>query len=344
MSGVLRVVAIFLAVVMVVLLVGVLGFKLFDYIRAAEFYNNAEAIFKTPGVSDSAFVPQGMTYIESTKTFLITGYMSDGSAARVYAVNDDGSVTYTKLLNADGTEYTDHTGGIEYFDSYVYITGEDSHGLDTFPAEDILSGKETARQLGTVSTYNSPAHCYVWGDYIITGAFHRDGSVYITPAHERLETVNGYKNTSMMTVFKLDANAELGIDPTPVALISAREMVQGICITPEEQMVISTSWGFNSSELFFYDLSKTYKIDDYHYEGTITVGEEEKAFDFTLPCYVLDDNNEDCLVDVVTAPPMSEELVCLDGRIIVNCESACNKYIFGKLTTGFSIWGYEYNK
>lgn len=344
MSGALRVVAIILAVVMVVLLVGVLGFKLFDYIRAAEFYNNAEAVIKTPGVADSKFVPQGMTYIESSHTFLITGYMSDGSASRVYVVAEDGRVTYTKLLNADGTEYTDHTGGIEIFDKYVYITGEDTHGLDTFTAEDILAGRETVKQIGTVETFNCPAHCYVYGDHIIAGAFHRDGSVYITPEHERLETPNGYTNTSMMTVFKLDKTKPLGIDPTPVALISAREMVQGICITPEGQMVISTSWGFNSSELFFYDLSNLYKIDNYNYAGTITVGEEERSFDFTLPCYVLDDNNRSCLVNVVTAPPMSEELVCLDGRIVVNCESACSKYIFGKLTTGFDIWGYEYEK
>ena len=48
------------------------------------------------------------------------------------------------------------------------------------------------------------------------------------------------------------------------------------------------------------------------------------------------------LLDVVKASPMSEELVCLDGRIIVFCESACNKYVFGKLTTGFDIYAYKY--
>lgn len=344
MSDVLRVVAIILAILLVILGVGVLGFKLYDYILAAEFYNNAEVVFKTPGVTDSNFVPQGMTYIESEKIFLITGYMSDGDAARVYAVYPDGRVTYTRLLNTDGTDYTDHTGGIEYFDSYVYITGEDSHGLDVFPAEDILSGKGEAAQLGTVRTLNSPAHCYVYNGYIITGAFHKDESVYITPEHERYTTANGYDNTSMMTVFKLDADSEFGIDPTPVALISAREMVQGICITPEGQMVISTSWGLNSSHLYFYDLSEVYKVDTYEYKGEIEIDGEKEAFSYTLPLYVLDDNNDKCLVDVVTAPPMSEELVCLDGKIIVNCESACNKYIFGKFTTGFGIYGYNYNK
>lgn len=344
MAELLRGIAIFLAIVIVFLLVAVLGFKLFDYIRAAEFYNNSEVVFKTPGVTDSNFVPQGMTYITETKTFLITGYMSDGDAARVYVVKDNGDVTYTELRNADGTKYTDHTGGIEYFDDYVYITGEDSHGLDVFPAEDILTGKGEAAQMGTVKTLNSPAHCYIYNGYIITGAFHKDDSAYITPDHERYTTANGYNNTCMMTVFKLDTNSEFGVDPTPVALISAREMVQGICITPEGQMVISTSWGLNPSKLYFYDLSEIDKVDNYNYTGEIEIEGEKEAFSHTLPLYVLDDNNDKCLVDVVTAPPMSEELVCLDGKIVVNCESACNKYIFGKLTTGFGIYGYNYNK
>ena len=40
---------------------------------------------------------------------------------------------------------------------------------------------------------------------------------------------------------------------------------------------------------------------------------------------------------------MSEELVCLDGKIYVFNESACNKYIFGKLTTGFNLYAYDYS-
>ena len=348
-----------LAIIVAILLVAVLGFKLYDYIGAAEFYNNSEVIFKTPGVNDSNFVPQGMTYIADKDTFIFTGYMGkpilgelgDDVASRVYVRNADGKVTFTRLLNADGTPYTDHTGGIEYFGGYVYVTGEDSHGLDVFSAEDILSGKEETKMLGTVKTYNSPAHTYTFDyegqRYILAGSYHKDETVYLTPDHERIETPNGDKNTSVMTVFKLDENAEFGIVPTPVAIISAREMIQGICITPDGQMVISSSWGLATSNLFFYDLSKVQHTDNYNYAGTITYGDLENAdaeryeedFDFTVPCYYVDSS---CLVDTVVAPPMSEELVCLDGRIIVFCESACNKYLFGKLTTGFGTYGYKY--
>ena len=355
MKGVLIGITIFLAVI----LVAVGGFKLYDYLGAAEFYNNSEAVFKTPGVNNSNFVPQGMTYIPEKDTFLFTGYMGkpilgklgDDIAARVYVRNADGEVTFTKLLNADGTPYTDHTGGMEYFGDYVYITGEDSHGLDVFLAEDILSGKEETKMLGTVKTYNSPAHVYAYEHegqkYIMAGSYHKDETVYLTPDHERITTPAGDKNTSVMTVFKLDENAEFGIQPDPVAIISAREMIQGICITPDGQMVISSSWGLATSNLFFYDLSKVQCTENYRYEGTITYGdlEDENAerydeeFGFDVKCYYVDSS---CLVDTVVAPPMSEELVCLDGKIIVFCESACNKYMFGKLTTGFKTYGYKY--
>lgn len=349
-----------LAVILGILLVAVLGFKLYDYIGAAEFYNNSEVVFATPGVYDSNFVPQGMTYDEKADRYFFAGYMGkpiigelgDDIAARVYVRNSDGSVTFTRLLNADGTPYTDHTGGVEFFGDYVYVTGEDSHGLDVFSAKDIIEGKSETKMLGTVRTYNSPAHTYTFDyngqRYILAGSYHKDETVYLTPEHEKFTTPAGDKNTSVMTVFKLDENAEFGINPTPVALISAREMIQGICITPDGQMVISSSWGLATSNLFFYDLSKVQSTVLDKYEGTITYGdlEDENAnryeedFSFeNVPVYFVDSS---CLVNTVVAPPMSEELVCKDGLIVVFCESACNKYMFGKISTGYSTYGYKY--
>lgn len=355
MKGLLIGITVFLAII----LAAVLGFKLYDYIGAYEFYKNSEAVFKTPGVKDSNFVPQGMTYIPEKDTFLFTGYMGkpilgklgDDVASRVYVRNANGNVSFTRLLNEDGSPYTDHTGGIEYFGDYVYVTGEDSHGLDVFSAADILSGKSETKMIGTVKTYNSPAHCYVYEfegqKYIMAGSYHKDNTVYLTPEHERITTPSGEKNTSVMTVFKLDDSAELGVLPEPVAIISARHMIQGICITPDGQLVISSSWGLAKSTLLFYDLEKVQVEENYNYKGVIAYGDLEditsektfESFDFTVPCYFVDDS---CLVDTVTAPPMSEELVCLDGKIIVFCESACNKYMFGKLTTGFKTYGYKY--
>ena len=351
-----------LTVFLVIILVAVLGFKLYDYIGAAEFYNNSEVVFNTPGVNDSNFVPQGMTYDEASKTYFFTGYMGkpilgelgDDIASRVYTRNENGEVDFVRLYVDENTLYTDHTGGIEVFGDYVYITGEDSHGLDVFRMSDVLAGNGgKAVMIGTVKTYNSPAHTYTFdynGErYILAGSYHKDETVYLTPEHEKFD-VEGteFKNTSVMTVFKLDAEAEFGINPTPVAIISAREMIQGICMTPEGQLVISSSWGLATSNLYFYDMNDFVCLDEaYRYSGEIAYGdlEDENAektyehFEFTVPCYVVDSHDPE---KVVVAPPMSEELVCIDGKIVVFCESACNKYMFGKLTTGFGTYALRY--
>ena len=358
MRGVLIGIAIFLAVV----LVAVLGFKLYDYIGAYEFYNNSEVIFKTPGVNDSNFVPQGMTYIEEKEIFLFAGYMGkpilgklgNEVASRVYVRKSNGDLTFTRLLNEDGTPYTGHSGGVDYFGDYIYVADEEKHGFAVFLAEDVLSGKEETKMIGTVKTYNAPAYCYTFScengeRYILVGSYHKGGTAYLTPEHEKITTAVGDNNTSVMTVFKLSESAELGVEPNPVAIISAREMIQGICITPDGQMVISSSWSLSTSNLFFYDLSKVQCTENYRYEGTITYGNLEdknaetydEEFGFDVKCYYIDSS---CLVDTVVAPPMSEELVCLDGKIIVFCESACNKYVFGKLTTGFNTYGYKYEE
>ena len=350
MKGVLIGIAIFLAVI----LVAIGGFKLYDYIGAAEFYNNSEVVFKTPGVNDSNFVPQGMSYIPEKDTFIFTGYMGkpilgklgEDIASRIYVRDGKGNLTFTRLLNANGTPYLGHAGGVDSFGEYIYITSEESHGIDVFSAADILSGKSETRSIGRINTYNNPAYCYIYefeGEkYLMVGSFHKDESDYVTPEHERITTPSGDNNTSVMTVFKLNEGAEFGVLPDPVAIISAREMTQGICITPDGQMVISSSWGLATSYLYFYDLSKVQSTENYNYKGTVIYGDDEKEvkFDFTIPCYYIDST---CLVDAVKAPPMSEGLVCLDGKIIMLSESACNKYMFGKLTTGFKTRGYKYN-
>lgn len=335
MDKVLVVLAVFLAIVIVV----VLGVKLYDYVLAYDFYQNSEVAFKMPGVNNSNFVPQGMDYDEENKVFLFTGYMSDDTASRVYVRHEDGTLTYTELIYGDGRAYNEHTGGIEHYGDYVYITG--TTGIDVFRYSDILEGKAEAVILGAVPTLVDPAHCFIYsderGDYMLTGSFYIEES-YETPEHERIQTPSGEINPSIMLVYKLDLNGKLGFeDSEPEAVLSMRRKVQGICFTDDGHMVVSNSWSVSSSELHFYDMSKVTSTENYHFAGTTKGGVE---FDMTLPLYYIDNSSH---VGMVVAPPMSEELVFLDGKIYVFNESACNKYIFGKFTTGFNLYAYDYS-
>ncbi|MBR5126307.1 MAG: hypothetical protein IKU68_06190, partial [Oscillospiraceae bacterium] len=160
--------------------------------------------------------------------------------------------------------------------------------------------------------------------YLFAGNFYI-AEHYETPDHHRITTPAGDQNTSLITVFRADESFEFGIDPAAVAAISAPDKVQGMCFT-EEGIVLSISWSLTDSNLLFY------AYDDQR------VGQVE-VLAGEVPLYYLDSAN---LVHTAVLPPMSEELVYRDGRVEVMCESACNKYIFGKLIRGWQVFAYEH--
>lgn len=69
---------------------GVLVLTLLIYYFGAFYPNfNAHAKnkeFEIPGLAET-FVPQGMDYQAEDDVFLVSGYMSDGSASRIYVVD-----------------------------------------------------------------------------------------------------------------------------------------------------------------------------------------------------------------------------------------------------------------
>ena len=90
-------------------------------------------------------------------------------------------------------------------------------------------------------------------------------------------------------------------------------------------MVLSTSYGFASSGLWFY------RLDEERQGKRELMGQE-------VPLYYLDSAN---LTHSVEMPPMSEEVVCKDGKVYVLFESACSKYIYGNLIRGDKVYAYE---
>lgn len=304
----------FLLVVLVVLNAGV-TFKYWD------FFGNSKGDFIIPGLT-SAYVPQGFDYIEETDTYLMCGYMADGSSSRIYIRFGDGTTRFASLYYADGTVYDKHAGGICHNGDYVYLAGDD--GVDVFSMEQVLMGVD-ASMLGTIPTGHDMAYCSFYDGYLLAGNFYYPEH-YETPETHRITTPAGDRNTALMTVFRADPEAEFGIDPAPVAAISTPGKVQGMCFTSDEEIVLSISWSLTNSNLLFYGV-------DTERVGSVQVLGGE------VPLYYLDSEN---LKDTVVLPPMSEELVCKDGRVLVMFESACNKYIFGKLIRGWRVFGYEY--
>lgn len=306
-------VLVFLLVVLLVLQAGV-TVKYWDY------FSNSDRLYFVPGLNDH-YVPQGYDYIPQLDTYLMCGYMSDDTASRVYVRNGEGDTHYSSLYYEDGSPYLKHAGGITTNGDYVYIAGDT--GVDVFSLEDILTGKD-AKLLGIMEMGHDTAYCSFYKDYLLVGNFYYGGH-YETPESHRLTTPAGDENTALITVFKADEKAEYGIDSTPVAAFSTGEKVQGMCFTEDGKVVLSTSWSVGNSHLLYYTVD-THRVD------SIVIGEAE------VPLFYLDSSN---LVHDAVLPPMAEELVCRNGRVEVMNESACNKYIFGKLIRGWSVRAYK---
>lgn len=284
-----------------------------------DYFLHSKGEFLIPGLT-TAFVPQGFDYVQEEDCFLISGYMSDDTAARVYVRDGEGNTHFVSLLRADGSPYVEHSGGLCHNGQYLYIAGPG--GVDVFSLADVLAGHDPW-QLGTIETGYEMAYCSFYNGYLLTGDFYNP-ETYETPANHRFTTPAGDFNPALMTVFMADSDAPFGIDPTPVAAISTTDRVQGVCFDGDE-IILSTSYSVNSSHLY------TYRFDGSR-QGTATVLERQ------VPLYYLDSAN---LTESVTAPPMSEELVYKDGRVYVLNESACDKYFYGKFIRGYQIFSYE---
>lgn len=287
------------------------------------FYSRARKEFYIPG-TNSGFIGQGLDYLEEQNSFLTCGYSAKkGGASMVYFIDEKGSSKKTLLKNADGSNYTGHTGGIAHYKEFVYITGDD--GCDVFALSDFVENKGESKMLGSVKTLLNPAYCNVFGGKFYTGSFYRKGN-YETPDWQRIITPAGDENKSVITVFIIDDNAKEAfyINPEPVEAYSTASLVQGMTFT-ENEIVLSTSYGIAASHLKFYEKSGIVA-------GQLNLNGKN------VPLYFLDSSN---LTRNVKAPAMSEEIVYLNGRIYIMCESASNKYIFGKFTRGQYLWSYE---
>ena len=337
-----------LIVLAALVLIAILCFKLVDYIKYSDFYDMATEEFYIPDLMDG-YVPQGFDYIEEEKVFLACGYMNDeDEASRIYVIDKDGDeYYYTELRETDmSLNYTGHTGGIAHYGEYVYITG--STGIDVFSLSDILDENiKFTPKLATIDTSSkygvNPAYCFIYDNELFVGNYHKDGD-YDTPVNQHVGD-----NRAVMITFDLGSvynnkNNNYYIAPNPFAVYSMPSRVQGACVAQYEvvengaavkktSLILSTSWGMEDSVLYVHDLSKIHATTLQNSKSAEMVGVSG------LPVYTL---GATTLVESIVAPPMSEEIVYLDGKIWIMNESASNKYIFGKFTTGNYLFSLQY--
>lgn len=282
-----------------------------------EFYSKAIKGFKIPGL-DTSFTPQGLCYNEYEKTFFVSGYMSDGSASRIYVVDaqTQQTVKYITLLTTDGKDYVDHAGGITANENYVWVVGDgilnrillwEINSAQNGDKVNIIDSMETGNGADFVTI--DKVQNILW-----VGEFHRD-KAYETDESHYFETSSG-TNKALSFGYEMSDNAEqgsLGFSTlTPVIALSTPSLVQGMIIAGEK-IVLSTSYSLPDSHLYTYT-----NILELPTDKTYSVSQ-----DISIPLYILDEEN---LLGDMSAPCMSEEIEYVNGRVFVLFESACQKY------------------
>ena len=269
--------------------------KLFIY---SDYYSAKDNVCRNPGLSDG-FVCQGICELDGKDKILVSGYMKDKDASRIYVTDTDNNSYYVSL-SKDGKSFTGHAGGIATHGGKIYVaSGKAIHILsvdDVLEAEcgDVLNFNES------IPVNNSASFIYADDDHVYVGEFH-DGGAYVTD--HKYDTAEGTHHAIVSRYSHDDLT-------TPDRIYSIRNKVQGICFKPDGKVVMSTSYGLSDSVYYVYSES-----------DAVDSGETLDG----APVYYLDK----CLNEI-KGPAMAEGLDYYDGKVITLTESASDKDIFGK--------------
>lgn len=302
-----------------------LGARLYFRIPVGAYYKASEHGFLIPDCN-RGFVAQGIAYDGETDRFLVNGYQKDNIASPIYIIAPGAKKPDKTIRMAmpDGSDYTGHAGGIARYGEYIYVADGGEHRLLVFSSQSVYDAEDgsSVTAIGTFDTavsdtdYVGPAFVTVDGDRLVTGEFYRNPN-YQTPESHKFTTLAGDYQQALAVEYKLDGQARYGIETTPVKAYTLPDLAQGMCFDGG-RIYVSTSWGTALSHIYQYD------EDRLQLQGNIAL------LGMELPLYALD--SAALLVDGVIAP-MSEEIVIVDGKLYTMCESASNKYIFGKFTS-----------
>ena len=317
-----------ICVVVCAVIVLLVGARLYFRLPVYSYYGASEKAFRIPGISEG-FIAQGISYDEEHKIAAVTGYFSGkGEPSPLYIVNTETKKTEKKLImeKPDGKIYTGHGSGVVIHGGKVYVSGTDY--LYVYSLDDILAADDgaTVKSIGRFEGNHGSGDDYVRAAFVSTdgeklyiGEFYREKSNETAQTH-KLTTKNGDYNQALMLAYRFsdEEGCELGLENVPCEAYSIRDYAQGMAFY-DGKIFLSTSYGMTFSHVYVYYAKEIERQDDI------------EIIDLTLPLYALDGASQ---TGDIKLPPMSEEIEFIDGKMFTMCESASNKYIFGKLTGG----------
>lgn len=272
------------------------GANILKYPIYADYWSRQHDLYEIPGLSEGK-VPQGCAYDKNKKVVYTTSYSNEG--AYIYVVGDNGTIAHP--LKSNGERFKGHAGGISTSGNYAFIANDDR--IYTVKTSELNDKELEYIDIGEgIKVNNQASFTFANDTYLWVGEFN-NSKEYVTN-----HPVGN--NKAIITKYDVQDFYFGSSNPTPLEIISITDEVQG-CAFFDNTMVLSTSWGLNTSKFLVYD-----------------------THDFEETFEVIDGLNVKKTTkdpQVINAPLMMEDLdVYDDGTIITLTESACNKYIIGK--------------
>lgn len=318
LKWILKLICILLASVIALFLLAWGGLHIAKLFMYPNYYTEGEVVSKIPALNDG-FVPQGLDYDSQTDTYIHSGY--NGEKAELYLVTGD-EVKSIVLLTQEGEQAKGHAGGVTRVEDYLYISDNHAEGdgkvgyLRIYRFSDIWNAKngDSVKAIGQFTVDTSASFCFSDDNYIYVGEFYRPEAYETKPEHY-FTTPAGDENKAILSAFPLADDGSIAEDAKPAFSVSITSQVQGFAVTPEGKVMLSRSWGLTNSYLEFH-------------EGWKDSGTTINTMGVDVPLYYLDSSTRS---DNMPMPSFSEGLTLVDGKVAVSFESACNKYIIGKL-------------
>ena len=310
--------------------------RLYFRVPVISYYRASEKAFKIPGLFES-MIPQGLDYLESEGLYLVGGYQKDATPSRVYLIEKQTGKArgYVLLGDQSGKGMAIHAGGLAANGDYLYVGGNEDPFVYVFKLSEVLSAGngQIVKTLGRFDTkygdYEIRADfmCFSDGKFFV-GEYYRDPN-FKTPDSHVYKCPSGETNRALMFSYEVSDSddAVFGLDPVASEVYSLPDQAQGIAVK-DGKMWISTSYGTGKSVLACYDV----------------FGKSAGVFDPKAGSAELFVLYKGTLVAEFKAPPMSEEIVFVDGKMLIMCESASAKYVFGNFTGSRWCYATDVNK
>lgn len=293
---------------LLLLLVAWIGLLVAKLIVYPDYMDNKETVCTIPGIHEG-YVPQGLDHVEGD-TYLFSGY--HGKDLLSLYLSQDGVGKKLVPVDERGEALVGHGGGITSAGDFVYISSEAK--LYIFSLSELKNAADGGKvsPIGIFPVDTEASFCFANETHIYVGEFYKAEDYEIDPSHA-YTTPAGDEHRALISCYPLNEDGSIA-DAYPLFSISVTSWVQGFAFKGDTY-IVSRSWGLNSSTLEFY-------------EGLQDSGKTIGVSGKDVPLYYLDSSNHQ---KTVKMPAFSEDLDIVGDRVIVSFESACNKYIVGKL-------------